>query len=727
MADKRLNIKIRTDGAKKAKGALGGVDRSMKTLAKSAVVAAGSFYALKKAFDFTVELKNFARDAEETTNKFKTVFSSMESAATKTAKTLADSFGMAHSTAMELLGDTGDILVGFGFTEKSALELSKKVNELSVDLASFTNYAGGASGASQALTKAILGETESAKSLGIVLRQGTAEFKDSVAALQEAEGMTYNQAMATTLLNDAYKQSTKAIGDFARTQDDLANQERILSERFKELKEDLGTALLPTFLDLTSTAIDFVEVFKNYVKIPVSENLKEEQREFNNLIEVLKKSTTNQETRNTIIKDLQNNYSSYLTNIDLESSSIKQLADMQKIANTEFEKKIQLAASEEILQEAYKKTAKIQSKLTKAEIELVNRQNKKLDAYNAFSPAIDNTNAGLLGQTLIVEGLREKLEASKEEYSVLQSTLTNLGYTVDDVTGKIILHGDAADGAWKNLAPPGGSPEIDTAVFDEYIAKQQEMVDLKAQEAEWLDVIREMYPDLAEQMGLMTEEGNQQQTEWLEGMQETLGGIDSFVGAASDLYGNLFARKKQLLDNDMNAEIKAVETSSLSEESKQAKISNIKEKYRQKEIEAQRKLKPIKYAQAISGTASAVVGALGNKPWTPFNFALAGLVAGAGAAEIATIAAQPYALGGLVPGQGSGDTVPAMLTPGEFVLSKSAVQSIGVDTASRINSGQGGGITINISAPLVDETVVDSIIPAIEKAVRRNQSNILMS
>ena len=30
------------------------------------------------------------------------------------------------------------------------------------------------------------------------------------------------------------------------------------------------------------------------------------------------------------------------------------------------------------------------------------------------------------------------------------------------------------------------------------------------------------------------------------------------------------------------------------------------------------------------------------------------------------------------------------------------------------------GITINISAPLVDETVVDSIIPAIEKAKRMN-------
>ena len=35
-------------------------------------------------------------------------------------------------------------------------------------------------------------------------------------------------------------------------------------------------------------------------------------------------------------------------------------------------------------------------------------------------------------------------------------------------------------------------------------------------------------------------------------------------------------------------------------------------------------------------------------------------------------------------------------------------------------NGPQGGVTINISAPLVDETVVDSIIPAIEKAQRLN-------
>ena len=35
-----------------------------------------------------------------------------------------------------------------------------------------------------------------------------------------------------------------------------------------------------------------------------------------------------------------------------------------------------------------------------------------------------------------------------------------------------------------------------------------------------------------------------------------------------------------------------------------------------------------------------------------------------------------FARGGYVPGRGDRDTVPAMLTPGEFVIRKKAVQAI---------------------------------------------------
>ena len=52
-----------------------------------------------------------------------------------------------------------------------------------------------------------------------------------------------------------------------------------------------------------------------------------------------------------------------------------------------------------------------------------------------------------------------------------------------------------------------------------------------------------------------------------------------------------------------------------------------------------------------------------------------------------------FARGGLVPGQGNGDTVPAMLTPGEFVIKKSSVNKLGVDNLARANKyGHGGSV-----------------------------------
>ena len=46
--------------------------------------------------------------------------------------------------------------------------------------------------------------------------------------------------------------------------------------------------------------------------------------------------------------------------------------------------------------------------------------------------------------------------------------------------------------------------------------------------------------------------------------------------------------------------------------------------------------------------------------------------------------------GGRVPGTGTKDTVPAMLTPGEFVMSRGAVSKFGMNTMSSMNSAGGG-------------------------------------
>ncbi len=63
-----------------------------------------------------------------------------------------------------------------------------------------------------------------------------------------------------------------------------------------------------------------------------------------------------------------------------------------------------------------------------------------------------------------------------------------------------------------------------------------------------------------------------------------------------------------------------------------------------------------------------------------------------------------YAAGGLVGGSGDGDTVPAMLTPGEYVLPRNAVQSIGPGRVQHLAQGglvggpSGGGAGIDPAA-----------------------------
>ena len=243
---------------------LRGFDRAMKKAQKGLTKFSKKMDRIGKNLSTRVTLPilalgaatvKMASDFEETDSKFKQVFSSIEDKAESVAQTFKDSFGLSGKAAKTLLSDTGDLLVGFGFSEEAALELSKQVNELAVDLASFTNFAGGTEGASKALTKALVGETESAKSLGIVIRQGTKEYKDRVAAIQKTNGVSILQAKALANLEIAVSQSTKALGDFNRTQDEFANRMRILHGDIVDLGVEFGQILLP-FAEKLLTVVD---------------------------------------------------------------------------------------------------------------------------------------------------------------------------------------------------------------------------------------------------------------------------------------------------------------------------------------------------------------------------------------------------------------------------------------------------------------------------------------
>ena len=89
--------------------------------------------------------------------------------------------------------------------------------------------------------------------------------------------------------------------------------------------------------------------------------------------------------------------------------------------------------------------------------------------------------------------------------------------------------------------------------------------------------------------------------------------------------------------------------------------------------------------------------------------------------------------GGTVPGSGNTDTVPAMLTPGEFVMSKGAVQKYGVDTLEGLNAAAGGtnkptlmrGYNEGGSAtPMSTEDLVAAAGPSLQMFMEHNNAAI---
>ena len=97
----------------------------------------------------------------------------------------------------------------------------------------------------------------------------------------------------------------------------------------------------------------------------------------------------------------------------------------------------------------------------------------------------------------------------------------------------------------------------------------------------------------------------------------------------------------------------------------------------------------------------------------PAGLIPAGIALALGLENVKAIDAQQFATGGIVQGNsGQGDTVPAMLTPGELILNQAQQQNL---------AGNMQGITINFQGPVTnDEYVKDFIIPEIEKTINDN-------
>lgn len=238
------DTKAMEDGLNKAGNDVKKLEDKIKKVGKAMTVAGGVIIGALGG------MVKKASDAQETYSKFGTVFKDVFNKAEDAALDLAKGYGLSMLASKDMLAATGDLLTGLGVNSGAALDLSEKTQQLAVDLASFTNYSGGAKGASEALTKAMLGERESIKSLGIVITEEMVKEKLAAEGKETLTGLAYKQAAAEATLAIAYSQSKNAIGDYGRTSGNLANVVRSLKGDFENLFVEIGAKLIPVVTDI---------------------------------------------------------------------------------------------------------------------------------------------------------------------------------------------------------------------------------------------------------------------------------------------------------------------------------------------------------------------------------------------------------------------------------------------------------------------------------------------
>ena len=176
------------------------------------------------------------------------------------------------------------------------------------------------------------------------------------------------------------------------------------------------------------------------------------------------------------------------------------------------------------------------------------------------------------------------------------------------------------------------------------------------------------------------------------------------------------AKFRKMTDKQRAAEEKKINDKAAKDKEKAKKQAN-------KEMLIQFRIDQImRVRETLMSTKAGVMNALA---MVPPNLPLAAVVGAMGAASMAMIAAQKppkMARGGLVGGRrhAQGGTM-IEAEQGEFVMSRDAVNTLGVETMNRINQGGGrGNVNVTFSGNVLsDDFIENEAIPQIRDAIRR--------
>ena len=200
-----------------------------------------------------------ASDLAEVQNVVDVAFGDNADTINKWANTTLNAYGLNELSAKKYVGTMGAMLKSSGFTGNAVMEMSTKITELSGDMASFYNLSN--EEAFNKIRSGIAGVTMPLKQLGIDMSEANLSafamsqgLKGSYSKMSEGAKMMLRYQYLLNVTKDAQ-------GDFTRTQNSFANQQKLANENWLRLSSTIANIFIPALTagyQVMNNAIDFL-------------------------------------------------------------------------------------------------------------------------------------------------------------------------------------------------------------------------------------------------------------------------------------------------------------------------------------------------------------------------------------------------------------------------------------------------------------------------------------
>lgn len=248
-----ITLRFNTSGARAVSRQFDRLEKDLDGLRKSAEkmrsigksLTVGLTLPLAAAGTAAVKL---ASDAQETENLFNQAMGSMTEEANAFVQQWTEATGLDPIATRKRLATFQLMISNMGVASDRALDMSQNLTKLTVDLASLRNVS-----FEQAFTKlqsGLSGEMEALRRWGIIVSQARIEqvaLREGI--IEAGEEMTQQEKVVARYLA-IMEQTNREQGDFIRTQDQLANQMRVLTDQVKRTARQFGNVLIPPVSDI---------------------------------------------------------------------------------------------------------------------------------------------------------------------------------------------------------------------------------------------------------------------------------------------------------------------------------------------------------------------------------------------------------------------------------------------------------------------------------------------